>query len=285
MGQGYQNRDYEIIDYQLYNINTEIKMPLRGPAPDELRKGEYIVCVGAAQTFGCYVEEPYPYLLQKELNIPVLNLGVSGAGPSFFKDREAWLKLMNNAKFAIVQVMSGRSASNSMFKSQGRAMLTRVSDQREIASGFAWEEIIKNSSSEQIDFLVQETRKNWEHDMNTLLNKIEVPKILLWFSKRKPNYLEEHNDVYKLLGEFPQLVNDAMLESVKPSADYYVEAISSKGMPQRLYSRFTGEKTSIREGEHLGGHEKKYNNYYPSPEMNRVAFQMLLPVVNQLLDE
>ncbi|MBN1768121.1 MAG: hypothetical protein JW842_06380, partial [Prolixibacteraceae bacterium] len=123
MGSGYQKRDFEVIDYNLYHL-PKIKHPLRGPANNKLKKNNYICCIGAAQTFGCYVDEPYPYLIQKELNISTLNLGFSGAGPSFFLNKKHYLRYINNGKFAILQVLSGRSESNSLLLSRnGKGML------------------------------------------------------------------------------------------------------------------------------------------------------------------
>lgn len=284
MGQGYQDRDYEIIDYQLYNINEEIKRPIRGPKLDELIKGEYIVCVGAAQTFGCYAEEPYPYLLQKELQVPVLNLGVAGAGPSFFH-KKAWLELINNARFAIVQVMSGRSVSNSAFTSKGGEMLTRVSDNMTLGAAPCWKQAIETDTISQIKTLVYETRNNWVDDTIKLLNKIKVPKISLWFSERYPAYEEDYTDVLRLFGKYPQFVNDKMVEGIKPFSDYYIESISSKGIPQVLYSRFTGKEVSISMRKDLGARKKKKNNYYPSPEMHMHAYDNLVELCKKIIDE
>jgi hypothetical protein len=50
---GYQERDWEIVDYQQYRLkNTEFD--IRGPKPESLEKNKYFVCIGAAQTFGCF---------------------------------------------------------------------------------------------------------------------------------------------------------------------------------------------------------------------------------------
>ena len=54
---GYQNRDREIVDYQMYELSGT-GLQFRGP---EHRIGhKYIAFVGAAQTFGCFCEHPFP---------------------------------------------------------------------------------------------------------------------------------------------------------------------------------------------------------------------------------
>ena len=50
---------------------------LTDPAP-------YFVCIGAAQTFGCFVAKPYPSLLADALDMRVVNLGLGSATPSVF---------------------------------------------------------------------------------------------------------------------------------------------------------------------------------------------------------
>ena len=76
----------------------------------------YIVCVGAAQSFGPFCEKPFPILLVEKLGIQVLNLGLSGAIPAQFINRR-FLKAINNAGLAIIQVLSGRCGSNSRYTS------------------------------------------------------------------------------------------------------------------------------------------------------------------------
>ena len=110
VNRGYQHEDINIIDYAL-TTPAGSKVDLRGPVPD-LDK-PYIVALGAAQTFGRFVERPYSAIIQEKTGMPVLNLGMSGAGPSFFLLRPELMSLINRSALAIVQVMSGRSTSNS----------------------------------------------------------------------------------------------------------------------------------------------------------------------------
>ena len=70
----YQERDYEVVDYELYAI-PGIGMA-RGPAPDSLEAGRYFTCLGAAQTFGCFCERPFPALVAERLGVPALNFGM-----------------------------------------------------------------------------------------------------------------------------------------------------------------------------------------------------------------
>jgi hypothetical protein len=260
---GYQKRDHEVIDYELFEL-PGVRSQIRGPAPDSLARGEYFACLGAAQTFGCLCEQPFPALLAERLDLPALNFGFAGAGPRFFLQREPLLSYTNEARFAIVQVMSGRSEDNSLFESRGVEQLTRRSDGGRIGAAEAYKELLAGESVERMKEIVEETRNNWVESYSRLLEAIEVPTILVWFAKRPPEYEERYDDVWGMFGEFPQFVNRAMMDRIADLSDEYVECVSSRGWPQRLFSRFTGQPVSID----LGGTWVEYDRYYPSPEMH-----------------
>jgi hypothetical protein len=283
---GYQDRDREIVDYQLYYLDN-FDFCVRGPEPQKLEENKYFVCLGAAQTFGCFTEKPYPVLLQEKINMQSLNLGFAGAGPYFFlRNKDFLIKYINNAKFAVIQVMSGRSESNSLFDSGGLEYLTRRSDGVKIGAQQAYDEVLRNYDKKYVKELIAETRLNWVNNYKLLLEEIKIPKVLFWFSTRKSYYTEIYlckkyagipaffgkSNAGALFGKFPQLVNPEMINQIRQYSDEYVECISKRGMPQVLISRFTGKPITIDPGlarKDLGnGKRQKYNNYYPSPEMH-----------------
>jgi Domain of unknown function (DUF6473) len=285
----YQKRDWEVIDYQGYILPNTGGKYFRGPQPKTLDKGKYFVCLGAAQTFGCYCENPYPILLQEKLNFPVLNLGYSGAGPLFFLQNPSLIEYINNAKFAIVQVMSGRSESNSLFDSGGREYLTRLSDGVKIGADLAYKELLEKRDRSYVETIITETRQNWVKHFQELLQMIEVPKILFWFSVREPFYQEKYtsSEVAALFGRYPHLVNSKMIDEIRKYSDRYVECTSSRGMPQLLISRFTNKPAIIDPGREdlrkLYGNSQLFNRYYPSPEMQIDATNILEKTCQQFL--
>ncbi|NDY93834.1 DUF6473 family protein [Ideonella livida] len=281
MGQGYQRRDFNIIDYELYQL-PGLDRPLRGPDPGPLVPGGYAVALGAAQTFGCYCPVPYPRYLQIALGMPVVNFGVAGAGPSFFLQDPAYLEVINQARFVIVQVMSGRSESNSLFSSPGGEMLTRRADGVTQGAEPMYRELLQRHPPEEVAEVVRETRANWLGHCHALLDAIRVPVVLLWMSRRTPDYEEAYGSVAALFGDFPQLVNRPMFEALKARVPDVVESVCGAGMPQPFINRFTGEPAEIVMRADLGGRVKRINNYYPSPEMQLHAAQQLLPVCTRL---
>ena len=275
MGYGYQKHDDELVDFQLWKMDGLTHL-FRGPKPVNLNRGEFFICMGAAQTFGRFVPKPFPALVAEKLNLQVLNAGHAGAGPLFFLQQKKILEIANSAKFAIVQVMSGRSESNTLFTSKnGTAKLTRKIDGKTNQAEIIYDDFLAGASYGEIEKLVAETRLLYTQHFIELLQKIRVPKILFWFSERKPEYNQSYENARKLFGKFPHLVNSEMVEKIRPFADHYVECTTDEGMPQPLISRFTGQPFVVDISIPSGNRPKKFNAYYPSPEMHFNAFQKL----------
>ncbi len=279
---GYQERDWEIVDYQRYPLEGT-GLHFRGPAQGGQ---DYFACIGAAQTFGCFCTDPFPDILARELGLPALNLGYAGAGPYFYLKNPPLMEYVKKARFVVVQVMSGRSESNRLFDSGGVELLTRRSDGQQIGAAAAYKDLLENLSRAEMAAVVAETRDNWVANNIRLLNEIPAPKVLLWFAERSPDYTEEYKNLFSLFGGFPQLVNRAMIDALRPHCEHYVECTTKRGMPQPLVSRFTGEPTSIEWGDarkDLGtGKRQTHNTYYPSPEMHEDAAQALMATCREL---
>jgi Domain of unknown function (DUF6473) len=277
----YQLQDFEVLDYNLYYLEG---MPdlLRGSKPPSLAPDSYIAYAGAAQTFGVFCQYPYPNLLTERLCIPALNLGFGGAGPQVFLKKEL-LHYINHSKLAVIQVLSGRSINNSLlFSPHGSSAMRRVDEPTAplIQAGRHYARILKEFEESKVRELIAETRSNWTAAMIEVLKKIEVPKILLWFSTRSPDYPESYTSKEGLLGEFPQLINLETIEPLFSYVDRFVDATTNRGIPQPFLSRFTGKPIKVnRDGEIM-----TENKYYPSPQMHQDAADLLEPVIRDLLN-
>jgi len=274
------------MDYQMYELAGIAPYPgagrFRGPA---VTGSEYIACVGAAQTFGCFCAEPYPALLRHILGIETMNLGYGGAGPTFHNSNMRLLEYINDAHLVIVQVMSARSQSNSMFRTRAHARDgIRISDGTYItAERFYRELAIENP--ERLKKIVEETRANYVRDTLSLLNNIKPQKILFWFSVRCPEYHESYElPIRKIFGGFPQLVNRAMVERLSVAVDSYVECVTSRGLPQPLFDR-QRRPAQVTLQDEFGAYTitDDHNRYYPSPEMHVDGANALAEACRKLL--
>ena len=129
--------------------------------------------------------------------------------------------------------------------------------------------------------VVAQTRAEWVNNYRLLLDAIPAPTVLAWFSVRDPAIEDDIGSVARLLNRFPQLVNQAMIDAIVPHADHYVQSTTSRGLPQLLRSRHTGEPITVdpaRDRPDLGGRLWTHNEYYPSPEMQLDLAEKLEPI-------
>jgi len=278
---GYPALDEHIVDYEVFDLPP--LSGLRGPKPS-LDAGSFFVCIGAAQTFGRLCQRPFPTILSDEISLPVLNLGTAGAGPLFFLRRPQMFDYINRARFAIVQVMSARGEDNSYFESLDSGVLRKRSGGDPVLTFQAYQDLLEAEDEQFVREIVSETRQNFIRYYQSLLARITVPTLLFWFARRKPSYVEDYSEVLRLFGGFPQLVDADTMAQITPSADEYVECVTSRGLPQTLFDRYTGEQTTMRNAPaEFGGRELPQNYYYPAPEMHEDAAAALLEPARAIL--
>jgi len=75
-------------------------------------------------------------------------------------------------------------------------------------------------------------------------------------------------------------VDEQSFRSAARAYDAVAEAVTSRGSPQPLVSRFTGAPHVIDRGFRF----PTSNAYYPSPEMHQDAAAVLAPLIPPLLD-
>jgi hypothetical protein len=299
----YQPRDWELIDYQEFRI-AGCEVPFRGPGLDPFAAvpGSFFSCIGAAQTYGCFYQHPFPTIVSEALQLPVMNLAVGGAGPGFYPQMDTVIEAMNRGRFVVLQAMSGRSESNARYAANGYVEFVRDRATGEVVtSSDAWHTL----AAENLDAAEQrvaESRQSWIESSHRLLSRLTVPVIFFWFSRRTPDYTVDRAAVAAqlqqraagektsffvdgLVGEFPQLIDRATMRAVADRCAGYAECYSSRGMNQPLINRFTGQPfadAGLKLGPEYGIDYTK-NAYYPSAEMHEDAAAALLPVVQRVL--
>lgn len=281
----YQKPDQALIDYEGYKWGR-LNQVYRGPEPDLSRP--YVACVGAAQTFGRYVERPFPSLLADELKMPVANFGAASAGPGFFLRDAAVIEAASSAALCVVQVMSARSLSNRLFKVQlsRNAQIEAVSKSLEALfphidfETFTYAHNMLNQiADEDPDKFVAveaELKAAWVARTRVLLQSIQTRRVLFWFSERNPDEVPSAGVDGQAL-KYPQFVDQEMLDAVTPLVDRVVRCVTSAGMPQSL----------LKDGEAVlqtpFGMPVSENRYYPSPEMHAEAAAALAQPILDLL--
>jgi Domain of unknown function (DUF6473) len=284
----YAARDHEIVDYQCYELPNTPGVRFRGPPVD--LTGDYFTCIGAAQTLGVYVEKPFPSLLGSRLGIPALNLGVGAAWPGFYSEHQPQLlDHVNNGRFLILQAMSARGEATSRFEPTGAVEMLRDRKTGEtVTAMYAWRKILVEEPDHARQY-VEELRASWVRSNLALIERVKVPIIFFWFSRRQQDEpiksYSPDGALLKSVGEFPQFVDGKSVQSVADACTGYAECYSTRGTGHPLVSRFTGEPVQVDHskvirakglfGTKSSSFEAATNHYYPSPQMHEDAADVL----------
>jgi hypothetical protein len=198
------------------------------------------------------------------------------------------LQLINQARFVIVQVMSGRSLGNSVFDcpNHGGTLVRRLLGAKPQFALEAWRNWMEELGSQferdekirRIQGVMEETRTLWIGEMCLLREALKPQCVLFWFSKRELDYTEYYSDPELVFGEFPHLIDGRCIRSVRPLFDGFIECVTSRGSPQPLFNRFSGEPHCLNPAFKMPYH----NVYYPSPEMHEGAAVELRQMVSDL---
>lgn len=278
----YQQRDHDVVDYQLYEV-AGFPYMARGPQPTPGRRSLGII--GAGQSLGVLVREPYADMIREGYDIDILNLSVGGSAPRLYLNNPIAFELLNKTSACIVQVLSARSTTCSYFQTRdGKNMMRpRGSTLPFVPGDTAWDAMFRNEPPQVSALVVKELQRNWVEEMKAVIRSISVPTVLLWFSKRAPGPTRPLKDYRAASGVYPQFVTQEMVDAVAEHCDHYVEATGARGMPNVLTNRFTGEPATVFLGD--SKQPKGEDNYYPSPEMHQDAFAALVPTLELLLEK
>lgn len=301
----YQTRDEDILDYHEFTVpGCEVKF--RGPGfdPFAVEEGSFFTCLGAAQTYGCFFDNPFPDILAEKIGLKALNLAVGGTGPGFYLQYPSLIDAMNRGRFVILQCMAARHETNSRFEADGYVEFVKDRVRGDsVDSGTAWRRVIDEELGNAARY-VDESRASWLETTRKLVDAIEVPVIFFWYSRRAPDYEIDWPAIHEqkakldrgeytghfidgLSGDFPHYVDGPSARAAAVLCDAQAECLSNRGMGAVLMNRHTGKPINpadyVDRGPEYQAIWEGRNLYYPSAEMHEDAAEALLPVVKRFL--
>lgn len=202
------------------------RLLFRGPKRDTGR--DYIVALGSTETYGKFVAEPWPVLLEQHLGRPVANLGVMNGGIDAYLADPATIALAAGASLRVVQVMGAVNLSNRFYTVHPRRndRLTAVhAELRDLYPETDFTEfnftrhMIQSLALQGMDrfaTVARELAAVWRQKMRQLLTELSGPTVLLWFADSAPPLPGAR---LRMHPGMPMLVDQMMLGSVRPLAD------------------------------------------------------------------
>ena len=207
------------------------RLVFRGPRRSLERP--YIAILGGTETYGKFVPDPYPDLVEDEIGMSVVNLGCMNAGPDVFLHDPAIVEIASRAEVTVVQLMGAINISNRYYAVHPRrndrflhatpllrAMFREV-DFTEFSFTGHMVQVLQATAPDRFEVLACELRATWVERMSQLLGRISGPKLLFWLSDHMPPPASRRAD----LASDPLLVDAGMVSSLRGLADHHVEQI------------------------------------------------------------
>lgn len=252
------------------------KLLFRGPRRS--LQGDFIAAMGGTETYGKFVAEPWPALLEQRLEIPVVNFGYLNAGIDVFLHEPQLAAASKAARASAIQLLGAQNMSNRFYAVHPRRndrFLRASNAMHAMFRGVDFTEFnftrhmlgaLRERMPEAFARMAEELQAAWTQRMLSLLAKIDGPKVLLWMGEYHD---PDHPDP---LGPGPLLVTEAMVEALRPHADEIVRVEPS------LMARSAGTS-----GMHFAPIEEPAAEMLPGPLVHQEIAEALAPVMRRFL--
>ncbi len=217
------------LDYMPCRYGTS-KLLFRGPK--RRLAGRYAAFLGGTETYGKFIETPFPALVEAQSGLPCVNLGWPNAGLDVLVNDTEMLRAASRAAVTVLQVPGAQNLSNRYFSVHPRrndrfvqaspllrGMFGDVDFTQFHFTGHMLRHLLQ-ASPQRFEVLRDELQTAWVARMSLLLRRIEGPVILLWLSAHMPEPRADEPEI----GDDPAFVTQDMLEKVRPHAHAIVEA-------------------------------------------------------------
>ena len=223
------------LDYLPCRYGTS-KLLFRGPRRSIDQP--YVAFLGGTETYGKFIENPFPDLVEQKVGQVCINLGCVNAGVDVFAADEHVIEMANKAEITVVQITGAQNMSNRFYTVHPRrndrflkpsALLQAI--YREVDfSEFSFNKHMLHRlhtlSPGRFETVVDELQQAWIARMRLLLKKINGKTVLLWFADHSLEDVAVGEDARD-----PWFITRQMIDRIRPLAEDFVEvAVSSSSI-------------------------------------------------------
>ncbi len=226
----YENLGEGALDYYPCRYGKS-KLLFRGPRRN--LEDNYVAFLGGTETYGKFLERPFPALVEEEIGTVCVNFGYVNAGVDVFANEPEVLGACSRARATVIQVMGAQNMSNRFyavhprrndrFVCASRLMKTIFRDVDFTDFSFTRHMLheLQALSQERFAIVRDELKEAWVGRMRRLLARIEGKTVLLWFAAHSP----DEADSFGALGRDPLFIDREMIEEVRSHATHVVEVV------------------------------------------------------------
>lgn len=272
----YDTLEPSALDYFPCRYGTS-KLVFRGPARD--LGAPYVAFIGGTQTYGKFIEQPYPLKVEHLTGVKSVNFGQVNAGLDVFAKDAYVLKAARGARVTVLEVLGAANLSSRLYTVHTRRNDRFLHPSAELQKLYPETDFTQfNFTRHMLSHLYDQDQERfgvvrdilqrvWKRRMRKLLKQIGSQVILLRFSTKSVDQnspLGAHGD--------PLLVSDAMLDGLRGS----VRAVVDLTVPPET-------DDAARAGMVFGPFEEDAARAVAPPKVHTEAAAALRPVLDRLM--
>lgn len=220
------------LDYKPCRYGTS-RLTFRGPA--RLLRGKYVAFLGSTETYGKYIPEPYPALVEQELGVTCVNLGCVNAGHDVYLHDPYVMELAGQARVRVLQIGGAHNMSNRFYTVHPRRNDRFLKSSRLMRQIFGdvdftdftftrhMLESLCRFAPDRFAMLREELQAAWVARTRLLVQRLGGPVVLLWFAPhRMPGGPEAET-----IGTDPLFIERWMVDALRDDVAEIVDATIS----------------------------------------------------------
>lgn len=229
---GFERLGHRPLDYRPVRYDGS-RLVFRGP--QRRLSGDFVACLGGTETYGTFIDRPYPDLMERSLALPCVNFGWPNAGVDAFLKDAGLLDLVSDARAVVLQVPGAMNLCNPFYRVHPRRndrfveatqRLRRLYPEVDFTEFHFTRHMMQrlaDVSPDRFAVLREGLQEVWVERMQALLERIAAPVVLMWFSRHLPGLGHEAARI----ADDPAFVSRAMLRAVGARAAHVVEVVIS----------------------------------------------------------
>lgn len=232
------------------------RLQVRGPRRDLDRP--YFAFLGGAETFGRFVETPFPALVEEALDLPCVNLGCINAGLDAFLHDVEIMRIARAARAVVIQLPAAHTLSNRFYRVHPRrndrfvaasSMLKTLYPEVDFTDFHFVRHMLgslRRCSDRRFAVVQLELEQAWIARMRLTLRTLDCPTVALWLQYR------DSSDG-ALPGEEPLFVTSDMVRALRPQAEHVLHVTVSRSAEAGEIGDMIGGALNAPAAAHLPG--------------------------------
>ncbi len=193
---------------------------LRFRGPQRALNNPYVACLGGEETFGRFVETPFPNELERRLDRRCVNLGSLFCGAEALTQDKGLLEIANRSDICVLQLPGMLGLSNRFYRVHPRRNDRFVAPNADLVALYPEEDFtdvhfvqhlltrLSARSDARIELVEQELRNVWIEKLGKFLAEVGPPALLLHLQVERSDLDSTPGDGFA--------INPEMIEPLRP---------------------------------------------------------------------